>query len=417
MKKLLAIFVLFSLIVAATPAVLANFEPIDDENEAEYLGGADSVQTIAEVAGSSSGGGGSTGGTGNEPPIIKAKWEYDLCVQLCPDQCDPLCCYEHDADPYTPGLQVKPILGGSVLVGYFAVVTDPQGISTVDSVYADIWHPDGEFKYQIELHPVGFDTGVYDKTVALGIWDHVEMCHFDLIKINQDWVDFVLPPGMDPFYDIWDELNEELAYIYYGEAEISYCQPGGYYCVGVRGHDTFGAWSDYLFNCFWYIPTAAIQTDFDTINYGTVVITSNKWVGGDPDMTTPAKPTIRNIGNTPVGLYVWQDDMQFGQTDGLWNVVFDARLSADGDVVVYDPYDHDLGYPGVRIPGVLPLCDKEKLDFSIHVQKGFPGYTYVGELRLFALIEGSPAWTTPGIFVGSAPLGVEQFWQCCIDIA
>ena len=391
MKKILAILIALSMIVVAIPAVMANGGPVSNDNEAEYPNGADSVTTTAQVAGTSGGGG--TGGTGNEPPIIKAKWEYDLCVQLCDDNCDPLCCTEHDADPDTPGLQVAPVLGGSVTVGYYAVITDPQGISTVQSVYVDVWHPDGTFKYQIELHPLGLTDSGYDKTDALDAWDHVTNCHHDLIKYN----------GYDD-YDIWDEINEELAYVYYGWAEISYCQPGGYYYVGVRAVDTFGAWSNYLYNQFWYIPTAAIEVDFDTIDYGTVVISHTQWVGGDQDMLTPNKPTVRSIGNTPVEIGVWQDDMEFGQTDGHWNVYFDARLSADGTVVEYDPFED-----GVMIPGFIPLCDKEKLDFSIHVLKGFPGdVPYTGEMRLYAYISGNPPWDTPLILVGNAPHGIVQ---------
>jgi hypothetical protein len=313
----------------------------------------------------------------------------------------------HDACLDVCGLQVKPILGGSVKVGYFAVVTDPEGVGTVDHVYADIWHPDGEFKYQIEYFPVG--DCEYDLTLALAIWDEVEMMHPDVIKINDVWAQ-TLPPGMDPFYDIRHELEQGLAQLYYGEALISYCQPGGWYYVGARAHDTFGAWCDYLYNYFWYIPTSAIEVDFNTLNYGTTIICENKWIGGDQDMMTADKPTVRNIGNTPVELFVWQDDMQFGQTDGSWNVLFDARLTAAGDVVNYEPFETTPGKAGVCIPGILELCTKDKLDFSIHVLKGYPSYTYEGDMRLFAYIHdgGAYPWDTPIPFVGAAPLGVEQ---------
>jgi hypothetical protein len=172
---------------------------------------------------------------------------------------------------------------------------------------------------------------------------------------------------------------------------------------------------------YWYIPTAGIEVDFTGINYGTVAECSNKWVGGDLLMDTPLKPTVRNIGNTPVELYVWQNDMGFGKTAGVWNVEFDARLTADGQIRVFwpdekdmidpsgDPDDPTNYYPGVRIPGVLPLCTEDKLDFSIHVYKGFPGLTYNGLMNLCALINmDSYIWDTPSQFVDTAPVGVPD---------
>jgi hypothetical protein len=340
----------------------------------------------------------------------------------CTEPCGEDGNYYHDACACTPGLQVKPIIGSTVTVGYFAVVTDPNGVGTVSHVYADVWHPDGTFKYQIELFPIGFDTyGDYYNTEALAAWAHVTGNHSDLITINSDWA-ATLPPGITAEDDIYDELWQDLAYLYYGEAEISYCQPGGYYYVGVRGHDTYNTWCNYLYNTFWYIPTSAVELDFNSLNYGTVTIPSSSptWVGGDSDMLTSLKPTAKNIGNTPVELYVWQDDMDFSDTNGAWNVMFDARLGPPNGnpAVYYSPYDfvdnglpetdpNYFAWPGVQIPGILPLCTENKLDFSIHAYKGMPGLTYSGIMKLFAFIDcDSYVWGTPAQFQGNAPLGV-----------
>ena len=427
MKKLLSILVVVSMALLSASAIAAD-EPNGDTPQGECAWDdpycIEGIPTSATITGGSSGG----GGDGNQAPVIKCKWEYDLDIEILPEQCDP--CepcedgfWKHDACCCIPGLQVKPNLYDNVNVGYYAVVTDPEGVDHIDHVYADIWHPDGSFKYQIELFPVGMGTSGYDKAVALDIWGHAENHHSDLIKINDVWA-ATLPEGMDAFYDIWDELNEELAYLYYAEAPLSYCQPGGWYYVGVRAHDGYDAWCEYLYNRFWYIPTAGIAVDFSSIDYTTVAESSNKWVGGDQDFNTPLKPTVRNIGNTPVELYVWQDDMGFGQTAGNWNVEFDARLTADGQVRVYDPYQVDLidihgdpddplnQYPGVFIPGVLPLCTEEKLDFSIHVHKGFPGMTYAGYMNLCAYMDMDTfIWDTPSPFVGNAPIGVPQLYD------
>ncbi len=349
-----------------------------------------------------------TGGgnnTGNGAPIIKCKWEYDLNVSTPIEEC-PSCsiCDEgdglakHDACPCTDGLQVKPILGGDVTIEYFAVITDPEGIGQVDHVYCDVWHPDGTFKYQIEMIPIS------NITQGLDIWDHVTNCHPDLITYN----------GYNDS-EIYDELWEGLAEIYHAKAQLNYCQPGGWYYVGIRAHDTYDAWCDYLYNKFWYIPTSAVEVDFTNLNYGTVATSVDKWIGGDNDMNTAEKPTVRNIGNTPVELYVWQDDMDFGKTNGSWNVEFDARLGnpgLNGDVGGYYPEEMDPDHLGVRIPGILPLCTKEKMDFSIHVYKGMPGLTYTGSMKLCAYIDhGHYVWDTPAQFLENAPNGVPDPYE------
>jgi hypothetical protein len=435
MNKLLAILVVLTMTIVTASVALADPTAGEDDGccpqgceydcglEATYPNDATQIGTTVNILG----GGGTGGSTGDVSPIVKCKWEYDLDVEVDMGECaqcvacvdgsciDSMNMFYHDACPCIDGLQVKPILGGSVKVGYYAIVTDPQGVSQVSTVYADVWHPDGQFKYQIELHPVGFDSADYDKTVALGLWDHVQSCHSDLVTINTAW-EATLPVDVTAEDDILDELNEQLAYLYYGEAYISYCQPGGEYLVGVRAVDITNAWSAWLYNTFWYIPTSAVEVDFEQVNYGDVAVCTEKWVGGDALMTTPNKPTVKNIGNTPVELYVWQDDMGFSDTSGEWNVMFDARLTADGEEVYYYPYEFDGDetpddtsddYPGVRIPGVIDLCTQEKLDFSIHAFKGQP-VVYTGVMRLYACINGLPAWVTPIQHVGTAQTGIPQ---------
>jgi len=405
MKKILTLLVILAMVITAAPAVLGDY-PTDDcaWDDANCI---DGITTIATMTGQSGGGGG--GGGENSPPIIKVKWEYDLDVEIMLDECDECdpCTgdyWYHDACCCIPGLQVKPILGGDVTVGYYAIVTDLEGVSTVDNVYADIWHPDGQFKYQIELMPVGFEDSTYDKSIALAEWAHVTDHHYDVLKFFDESIYNVS--------EIFEELDQEEAYLYYAEAQINYCQPGGFYYVGVRALDNYDAWSDYLYNAFWYIPTSGVEIDFTAVNYGNVAEDFEKWAGGDENMGTSDKPTVRNIGNTPVELYVWQDDMDFGMTSGDWNVEFDARMTADGDIVYYEPFEEDAGYSGVRIPGVLDLCTLEKLDFSILVHKGLAGWQYSGLMRLCAYIHMDTfVWDTPSQFVQNAPGGVPEIYE------
>ena len=412
MKKLLALSVVVAMLLVSVPAMAQlPTECIDDCNEAYDMGGYQNpITTTATITGGS----GSPGEGGTEPqgpdaPIIKCKWEYDMDVSMTLEECDCVdpCTGDlwlHDACPCTEGLQVKPILGQTVTVGYYAVVTDPQGVANVDRVYADIWHPDGQFKYQIELFPLGLSEEGYDKAEALACWDHLTMHHIDLLQINDVWAATV-DPSLTALQDIYDELNENMAYLYYGEAEISYCQPGGWYYVGVTAFDEGNNQAEYLYNRFWYIPTSAIEIDFTSIDYGSVEVGTHKQIGGDTEMITPGKPTVRNIGNAPIELYVMQNHMGFGKTSGAWNVEFDARMTADGDYVYYYPDEE------VQIPGVLGLCTLEKLDFSILVDKASSGLTYTGEMWLTACIhDESYVWNTPDDFIQSAPIPIPQIY-------
>ena len=437
MKKILPILVVLALFISATPIVLADdFEGFGDDIEgiqdvpkkpcAWKLRDCHKVlPTSATIAGTPGGG---SGGDNNGAPIIKCKWEYDMDVEVpideCGEPCDPCedSVWKHDACCCIPGLQVKPHLYGNTNVGFFAVVTDPEGVDHVEHVYADVWHPDGSFKYQIELFPVGFDAGSYNRFIALDIWNHTWAHHSDLVKFSG----FTPQQGFTQPEDVYEEILQEEAYLYKAVAQINYCQPGGWYYVGVRAHDGYDKYCEYLFNRFWYIPTAGIALDFTSVNYGTVAESSNKWVGGDEQFGTDVKPTVRNIGNTPVKLTVKQDDMQFGETAGQSNVEYDVRLTANGPVRTYLPGAYDLikpeyeggqdeegnRYCGVLIPGILDLCTEEKLDFSIHVFKGYPGMTYTGTMDICAYVHiPSYIWTTPSMFEKSAPLGVPKIYN------
>lgn len=398
MRKIIAVSIVCAMVLVSVPIAMGHDW---DDNDSH------SITTTVNIVGGGGNGGG--GGAPNGAPIIKCKWEYDAEVILPPAEPgqDPYCIY-HDASPSCPGLDVKPQPGDDVTVEYYAVVTDPQGKDHIDHVYADIWHPNGQFKYQIELSVVGLTTGGYDKSLALEKWSHVIQWHYDLITHS----DFTpQQQGWTQDQDIYYELVQEEAYLYAGEAPLSYCQPAGYYCVGMRAVDKLAMWSDYLYNQFWYIPTAAVQLDFTTVHYGDAVVSTWLQKGGDNLMDTPNLPTVKNIGNTPVYFTINQDDTGFGKTgippNDVWNVEYKARLSHDGAPTL--PY-----WPGVTatIPGSLGMCTQEKLDFYIHVFKGFPGNTNTGYMNLCANIYGiESTWVSPLIYA-HAPSGIAQTCTC-----
>jgi hypothetical protein len=418
MKKILPYLVILSLIGAALPTVLADdgCPPGPPYPECAW-DDANCVNVTTEAVMYSPGGGGDPNpGPSPNAPVIKVKWEYDLDFSMDLDECDPECgpcgdCYfhnetwEHDACCCIDGLQVKPIPGGEVRIGFFAVVTD-NPVTDIQGVWADVWHPDGSHKYQIELTAL-------DKTTALCEWDHVLGCHPTLITENTMWSAGPFPYNPDTGLpmtwqeDVRHELDQEDAKLYYGEGTLHYCQPGGCYKVGYIATDGLEM-SRWLNNTFWYIPTSAIELDFDNVLYDNVQLGVWNKASGD-EFFDPAGmsafPTVKNIGNTPVRLYVWQDDTNFDYTGqsppptGTWNVKYKAQMTSDNvncQSREYFPYETDPGFQGVEIPCVLELCTEEKLDFYINPTKAV-NPPFIGEMRLCAYIEGNPGdplWTS-----------------------
>jgi hypothetical protein len=291
--------------------------------------------------------------------------------------------YQVDDDPAHQFLSVALNPYGTRKIHYYVIVEEKT--YNLDRVYVDVWHPDGSFKYQIALYQ-------FELLCGIDAWNHVRINYPEVITRNTGETDL----------ETLDQLEQEEAFVYHGWAELSYCQPAGWYTVCARAVDSHGMWSLPVWNWFWYIPTASIDLDFDHINYGVVGEEEWKWAGGDiifePD---DGKPTIRNTGNVPLEIQFKQDDMNFGKTlvDGVlcWNVKFDARLgnAVDGMKVEY--------YPDVMSGFVneLKMCTEEKLDFSIHIYKGVPGQTYIGNLWIYA--------RTFKHFYGDGPYPVSPF--------
>ena len=144
---------------------------------------------------------------------------------------------------------------------------------------------------------------------------------------------------------------------------------------------------------------ADIDIDFSFLDYGIAVLDIWKVIAGDYNMDTGLYPTIRNIGTGPVYIKIIQDDMNFGQTAGEWNVEYGVQIGQE-NVVYFEPYET------IQLPKVLNPGEMEKLDFHIRVKKGFPGTTYEGLLEIWA--EDAPPNNPPtapfvdGIFNGNA---------------
>lgn len=322
-----------------------------------------------------------TGGT-TSPPIIKVKWEQDTTPSL------------EDGDPghAIDGAQFLPpgVFGGTKIVQYWVIVTDPEGVATVAEVMVNVYHPagppeNGSHKYKIVLTKVDkFGVGIpaYEAARGAGL-----VFYGYNPAIQADYTDV----------EVMDELNKCTAEVYMAEEVLDYHQPAGDYTVMADACDQGNAYASEatprtdLVNTFTYVAVAGFEVDFNALNYGTVEVCKNKWIAGDVIWNTPldAAPapnpaTVRNIGNTDIKITVHQDDMTFGHTgitptayqgtvppapgQSNWNVNFDARLGSDpANEMYYDPC------VTVTLPNVLKLCNTDELDFSIHVIESIAG--------------------------------------------
>jgi hypothetical protein len=178
------------------------------------------------------------------------------------------------------------------------------------------------------------------------------------------------------------ELQKETAAVYCGEKDLSYEDPSGSYEVWAVVQDQNGL-QGILKNHFNYLPLTAFEADFDQVQYGNVRLNTHKIISGDLtwDAMNQGRASVRNVGNTRLQMSVRQDDMEFGQTDGNWNVKYDARVGSFAPFSVYNPETT------VFVSDSLDLSELDEMDFSIDVSKFPPTHesdVYVGDMILGA---------------------------------
>jgi hypothetical protein len=292
---------------------------------------------------------------GGAVPKVMAKWETEPGANSL-----------ESGDPThtTAGSQFMPpaTFEGAKWINYYAVVSDEESNGNVQMTYADVYHPDGTFKYQIVFTQMNKADGIAAFNAVTNI---------GLLKLGTGSVDaaFVL-----------NELNKETAAVWMGTAQIHYCQMDGNYAVDVRTVDQNQNPSPWLNNTFYYVPVTAAEYDFTAVNYGSVSMGAPAvWRAGDVFFVSgDGKPTVRNVGNTKLKINVNQSAMGFGKdVTNKWDVQFDARLGHTSAEPLYDP---------LTVHTLIDTLDRshtDELDFSIHVVKGFGSHTGTMTLSVF----------------------------------
>src|SRR3989344_3226176 len=282
---------------------------------------------------------------GGIPPIVKAKWEMN----------GPWSSLLGTDASTAAGAQFTPpgVWNGVKKISFCAIVTDPDGVSDINAVYADIYYPQGR-----AFHPVaGVDNnnaggGLVNTTsttqyftdpdfdygqngCGLQVGDEILLTKLTkeqgislfCTKIknnNSNLTTFNTGYNYEEICAPTGELEKETAYVYCGDRDISYEDPDGSYLVKVFAQDKAGVSSTILENHFDYLPLTAFAVDFTGVSYGNVKLLTHKIISGDLTFGTANLPTVRNLGNTRLQMNVWQDDMGLGTTNGQPNVQYDA---------------------------------------------------------------------------------------------
>lgn len=287
---------------------------------------------------------------GGDPPVIKVKWEMYTGTQgldeLSTSSAQFLPSGQYNVDTH---------------IEYCAVATDPDGLSDVNAVYADVFYPLVRTSHNTCDEQVGDEILLTKLSKADG-WNL--LC--DSIKNHNNNL-----PTWAQGYDYDEvcandgELQKETAAVYCGARDLSYEAPAGNYTVKVHAADKAGLDSAVLENEFTYLPVTAFETDFTSVSYGNVKLNTHKIVNGDLTFGTSNLPTVRNVGNTLMTLLVKQDDMGLGSTNGTSNVHWDGRVGSDATFSLYEP---NIWEP---LENMLQLSETDEVDFSILVDK-FP---------------------------------------------
>lgn len=316
--------------------------------------------------------------SGGADPIVKAKWEANV-------------------DRYTDalldaGAQFLPSGQYQVnkTISMCAVVTDPDGLADVINVYADVFYPEnialGDSHVALSDQS-GLGCGELmqeDSLMRLEKLEGIGLFCDDVRNLNNNLPTFNAGYDYDEICATDGELWKETAAVFCGQKDLSYEDPSGMYEVWAVAQDQNGL-QGMLVNQFEYLPMTAFEADFDQIQYGNVRLNTHKIISGDLTWSAlnQGPASVRNVGNTRLQMSVWQDDMGFGQTDGNWNVEYDARVGSFASFIVYDPEIT------MYINDELDLSELDEMDFSINISK-FPP-THIGDVYTGNMILGARA--------------------------
>jgi hypothetical protein len=335
--------------------------------------------------------------TGGQTPIVKVKWEANTD--------------KYTDDKPTAGAQFLPsgVKDVNKTISLCAIVTDPDGLADITTapgaVYGDVFYPEN-IALGDSHKPLTGQSGdgcgklmQEDKLVKLSKADGIELFCNKVKNLNNNLPIFNTGYTYDEICALDGELQKETAGVFCATKDLSYEDPSGEYAVWAVAQDKVGLQGK-LVNSFTYLPVTAFETDFDKIDYGPVKLATHKIISGDLtwNAMNAGGASVRNVGNTRLSMKVWQSDMGFGKTDGIWNVKYDARVGSTAAFKNYWPEETK------KLVDPLDLSQLDEMDFSIDIAKFPPtheGDSYTGTMTLSAVSEAHLICTPPTTFCGN----------------
>jgi len=312
---------------------------------------------------------------GGAAPIVKVKWEMD----------GPYASLLGTDAQTTAGAQIMPsgMYQVDKTISVCSIVTDPDGIADIDSVYADVYYPVDIYlgdSHESDRQGCGQMVGTECRMTKLTKTNGYNLFCDTIRNRNNNLPTWFTGYNYDEVCAADGELMKETAYVYCCDKVLSYEDPSGDYRTLVFAQDKNGVDSNHLENFFKYLDLTAFEVDFTVINYGNVKLNTHKIINGDLTWG-PGAASVRNVGTTRLQMSVYQDDMGLGKTDTSWNVKYDGRVGSSSTWSIYNPETT------VYLNDSLDLSELDEMDFSVEIYKFPPehdGNDYVGTMILGA---------------------------------
>ncbi|TFH38529.1 MAG: hypothetical protein E4G94_12175 [ANME-2 cluster archaeon] len=270
-----------------------------------------------------------------------------------------------DTTHVTPGTQILPVPGSGAnevqtTFWKYAIVTDGNGIADITKVEEYLTKADG-----VDT-PLVTTTQVTEYTEAMGILNRA-LAQDVITQAEYDSAKFKLDP------------TKLSAKMYKIENSLCNCDEPGVITVHFKAIDKSGL-TTFATEGFDLLSIMAFETDFDGIDYGTILVGVEQYIAGDDVWAMPGPSgenlnTIKNQGNTQFQISVQASDLSNGETPAQY---IDAEHLS---VELLGEHVYDLSTVKV-LAGYLQPCTPTQMSFDITAPDGTSAGSYSGAVYL-----------------------------------
>ncbi|NOX31288.1 MAG: hypothetical protein GXP35_14750 [Actinobacteria bacterium] len=273
----------------------------------------------------------------------------------------------------------------------WAAIRGKASVAAVDSVFWDIYHPDGSFKTQ-EYGVLAGRPEQYGATFNQGSWT-LDQGYAGMWYAASELTGQIATDTLTGQSGIIARAAEYELGLFKGRFWLDKHQPCGEY--EVRLYASNDGDTSTLSNTLSVLCFVELVTDFTTVDWGVISPGDIDVVYGDLLMDTPERPTVKNTGSGELSLGIEFTDMEWVE-DGLGNPIetagakritmFDAAFGTNPSYLVGFPElpAYQEGQFGNGYYQVLCANEVGKLDLSIHPPGWLPAGLYSGSIWLYA---------------------------------